>query len=362
MTTSLTAGRFAVSAQLSHQERTRSPVTPADSETRVRMLANARFKHFRVRGNATFLTSGRDKGLESATVRLDTSFGEDSDFQAQLDYTTRIDESRLATGYSHRFDEFSLRGDAFVTSHGGVGASVQLAFSLGPDPVSGGIRVTNTKLARSGQAAVTVFRDDNGNSRRDPGEDVIPDVMVEAGLRGTEAITGANGRAIVDELRPFRPVLVGIDETSLRDPFLAPSVKGVVVTPRPGVVAQIELAISPTGEVEGSLLNPSGIEQPGVRLELVNPQGAVVAETISEFDGFFLFQRVPYGEYRLRVAADAAPTLRVAGSLSSSNGQSRFNLGREEDVMRFGTIRLIPEDKPDPPEQRAPVIAAVRPE
>lgn len=362
MTTSLTAGRFALSAQLSHQESTKSPVAPASSETRVRMLANARFKSFRVRGNATFLTSGREKGLESATVRVDTSFGEDSDFQAQVDYTTRIDEFRLTAGYSHRFDEFSLRGDAFVTSRGGVGASVQLAFSLGPDPVSGGIRVTNTKLARSGQAAVTVFRDDNGNSRRDPGEEVLPDVMVEAGLRGTEAITGANGRAIVDELRPFRPVLVGIDESSLRDPFLAPSVKGVVVTPRPGVVAQIELAISPTGEVEGSLLNPSGIEQPGVRLELVNAQGAVVAETISEFDGFFLFQRVPYGEYRLRVAADAARTLKVAVSLSSSAGQSRFVLGREADVMRYGMIRLVPEDKPDPPEQRAPVIAAVRPE
>ena len=33
----------------------------------------------------------------------------------------------------------------------------------------------------------------------------------------------------------------------------------------------------------------------GVRLELVDQRGAIVAEAISEFDGFFLFQRVPYG-------------------------------------------------------------------
>ncbi len=362
ITTSVTAGRYALSAQLSHQERSAGETAPARTDTQLRLLANARFSDFRVRGNATFQIAGRDQGFESATVRVDTDLGEDAELQGQIDYTARVDEFRLTAGYTRRFDEFSLRGDAFVTSRGGVGAAVQLAFSLGPDPVSGGIRVTNNKLARSGQAAVTVFRDDNGNARRDPGEELLPDVLVEAGLRRTDAITGENGRAIVDDLRPFRPVLVGIDETSLDDPFLAPSTKGVVLTPRPGVVAQIELAISPTGEIEGSILNPSGTQQSGVRLELVDNRGAVAAETISEFDGFFLFQRVPYGQYRLRVAEEAATTLNVARPLLLSDGRRVFMLGSGEDIIRFGTIRLVPDDSPDAPLEGGPVIAAVRPE
>lgn len=360
--TSVTAGRYALSAQLSHQQSTASENSPSRTDTRVRLLANARFSDFRVRGNATFLAAGREKGLESATVRVDTDLGEDAELQGQIDYTASIDEFRLTAGYTHRFEEFSLRGDGFVTSRGGVGASVQLAFSLGPDPISGGVRVTNNKLARSGQAAVTVFRDDNGNARRDPGEELLPDVLVEAGLRSTDAITGENGRAIVDDLRPFRPVLVGIDASSLDDPFLAPSTKGIVVTPRPGVVAQIELAISPTGEIEGSILNPSGVVQPGVRIELVDNRGAVAAETISEFDGFFLFQRVPYGQYRLRVAEEVANTLQVARPLLLSDGRRVFILGKDEDVIRFGTIRLLPHDSPDAPLESGPVIAAVRPE
>ena len=249
-----------------------------------------------------------------------------------------------------------------MTSRGAVGARVQLAFSLGPDPVSGGVRVTANKLARSGQAAVTVYRDDNGNSRRDPGEEVLPDILVEAGLRTTDAVTAENGRTIVDDLRPFRPVLVGIDESTLEDPFLAPASKGIVITPRPGVVAEIELAIAPTGEVEGSILSPSGTDQPGVKLELVDLRGNVVAETISEFDGFFLFQRVPYGEYRLRVGKDVARKLEVASSLSLPDGRTSFTLGRTEDVVRFGTVRLKPEDYEERPPERAPVIAAARPE
>ncbi len=362
MTTSLTAGRVALSAQLGHRMRTAGALASADSETRVRLLANARFKGFRMRGNATFLTDGPDKGLESANVRVDTGLGEDAELQGQLDYTARTDEFRLSAGYTHRFDTLSLRGDAFVTSRGGVGATVQLAFSLGPDPVSGGVRVTSNKLARNGQAAVTVFRDDNGNARRDPGEELMPDISVEAGLRTTDAITAENGRTVVDDLRPFRPVLVGIDVSTLSDPFLAPASKGIVVVPRPGVIAEIELAVSPTGEVEGTLLSPSGVEQPGVKLELIDPRDNVAAETVSEFDGFFLFQRVPYGEYQLRVGKDAATKLDVVRNISHSDGRRSVTLDRDEDVVRFGTVRLKGEDREESPFEDGPTIAAARPE
>ncbi len=345
LTASATAGRMAFSAQLNHQQRSAGIDTPAATDTRVRLLANMRFRDFRVRGNATFLAAGPNRGLEVATVRLDSDLGEDAELQGQVDYNARLDEFRLTAGYTRRFDTLSLRGDGFVTTSGAIGAAVQLAFSLGPDPISGGVRVTNTKLARSGQAAVTVFRDDDGNGRRDPGEQLLENVMVEAGLRRTDAVTGENGRAIVDDLRPFRPVLVGIDETSLEDPFLAPSSKGIVITPRPGVVAKIELPISATGEVEGSILSVSGVEQAGVRLELVDPRGVVAASTVSEFDGFFLFQRVPYGTYSLRVGEDAARTLKVESKLSLPDGSATFALDRERDVIRYGAIRLVADGR-----------------
>src|SRR5690606_39892483 len=66
--------------------------------------------------------------------------------------------------------------------------------------------------------------------------------------------------------------------------------KGVVITPRPGVPARIELAISPTGEVEGTIDGPQGGALAGVELELVDVEGQVAAKTMSEYDGFFLFE------------------------------------------------------------------------
>lgn len=355
--TSVNAGRLSLSAQLTHEKDTGRP---ENDETQLTLIANRRWRGIRVRGNATFLANGPNKGLDTATVRLEADVGEDGALRGDLDYTASNDEFRLTGGYTHRFKEFSLRADAFVTSRGGVGAGLQAAFSLGPDPVSGGVRVTQAKLARNGQAAVTVFRDDNGNDRRDAGEPALENVLVEAGLRSTDAITGANGTAIVDELRPFHPILVGIDESSLEDPFLAPTTKGIVVTPRPGVAAQIELAVSPTGEVEGSLLSTSGTQQSGVRLHLIDDRGAVAAETVSEFDGFFLFQRVPYGQYRLQIAPEAAAALKVHTSLVLKDGRSAFKINREDDVIRFGPVKLTREDAKDPPGigPTGPIIAS----
>lgn len=371
MTASVTAGRLALSAQLDHQSevRGRRDGTPGRSDTRIRLLANTRLRDLRLRGNATFLTHGPQAGLETVDVRMDMDLDQRSELQGQLEYLANNDELRLTAGYTRRFEEFSLRGNGFVTSRGGVGANVQLAFSLGPDPVRGGVRVTQSKLARSGQAVVTVFRDDDGNGRRDPGEALLKDVLVEAGLRSTDALTGKDGRTIVDDLNPFRPVLVGVDESTLGDPFLAPAVKGVVVTPRPGVMVELELPISPSGEIDGLLLNPSGIEQPGVRLELLNREGAVVSRTISEFDGFFLFEKVPYGRYRLKVAADAAEALSVETDLPGPKGTAAIDVGRGSDLVRLGPIKMrsVAQGQTNaPPNQREEIpetrtIAALKP-
>lgn len=337
MTTSISAGRLALSAQFDHQTESATQTRPGRSDSRIRLLANMRVSDYRFRGNATF---DLDEGLDSATITVDKNLTEDSDINGEVEYLARADQFRLSLGYTHRFEKFSLRGDAFVTTGGEVGANVSVAFSLGPDPVSGGVRLSETKLARTGQAAVTVYRDDNGNGRRDQGEALLEDVSVEAGLRSTEAVTAENGRTIVDGLRPFKPILVGVDEASLGDPFLAPAVKGIVVTPRPGVVAQIELPISPSGEVEGVLLNAQGLEQPGVTLELIDRRGNVAAQTGSEFDGFFLFQRVPYGEYRLRVADDSAETLQVERDLVGA-----LDLNQDDDILRLGAVKLQPDTR-----------------
>ncbi len=336
-TTSVTAGRVALSAQLDYENRSAGAATAARETMQMRLLASTRLKGLRLRGNATFDLAGTQKGLNSVTVTAEKGLDERSDIAGEFEYLPRTKDMRFSAGYSHRFDEFAIRGDVSAATNGAIGANISLNFSIGPDPVSGGVRFSETKLARSGQAAVTVYRDENGDGIRQEHEELLPDVGVEAGFRTTDAITGENGRAILDQLKPFKPVLVGIDEGSLGDPYLAPASKGVVIVPRPGVASVIELPISATGEVEGLLLDPNGLEQPGVALELIDRGGAVIASAVSEFDGFFLLERVPYGDYRLRVGQAAAKKLQVEAMLSSN-----VSVTRDADIVRLGPTKLKP--------------------
>jgi hypothetical protein len=57
---------------------------------------------------------------------------------------------------------------------------------------------------------------------------------------------------------------------------------------------------------------------------------------ITEYDGFFLFEQVPYGTYGLRVAADSAQVLGVERELARHIG-----LSRDEDIVRVGVVRLV---------------------
>lgn len=325
----------AVTAQLQHERNDEPGAGRSSKTTRLRLLANTRQFGLRLRGTANFDLAGANKGLETIRISADKTIDDRRDITGEIEYEAARDDMNFGLGYTHRFDRFALRTNASYSTNGTVGGNMALSFSFGPDPVHGGIRFSEKKLARSGQAAVTVFRDEDGDGLRGPDEDVLKDVYVEAGLRTTDAITDETGRTIVDGLRPYIPILVGVDEASLSDPYLAPATKGIVVIPRPGVATVIELPISPSGEVEGVLQSPSGADLPGVVLELIDARGALVAATMSEFDGFFLFERIPYGRYSLRVAADSARALSV-----STRIENLVELGRGKDIARLGIVRL----------------------
>ena len=337
MAASFNTRKVNISAQVEGRRRVDAVTGGSSDDANLRLLANTRLFGIRLRGAAGFTLIGPEKGFDYARVSVNEDLDDVSEIRGEIEYQAKSELTRFRLGYSRRFERFAIRGDATFSTDGGIGAALSLNFSFGPDPRAGGIRFSESKLARFGQADVTVFRDDNGDGRFNADEEALPDVMVEAGFRTTNAITDEVGRTIVDELRPHVPVLVGIDESTLDDPFLVPATKGVVVVPRPGVSARIFLPVTPSGEVEGVIHSISGTPIEGVMLELLDSRGSVVASTLSEYDGFFLFDRVPYGRYQLRVATDSAAVLGVSESISPA-----VVLGRDSDLHRAGIIKLSP--------------------
>ncbi len=329
--------RLALTGVLSgHQESGPKALTEANG-LRFGLIGNATLGRVRLRGGAQFRVSGPNKGFEKLDVTAETRLGPTTDLRLAVEHDAGSNLTTAKFGLNKDFKHFSLQGEARVDSRRSFGLGLTLAVSLGPDPVDGGWRLSRDKLARDGEATVTVFRDENGDGLRQAGEEGVAGVGIEAGFRHADRTTAANGRTVVDGLTPFAPILIGIDKGSLPDPLLQPKGPGTVVVPRPGVNSEIVLALAPTGEIEGTLVNPDGQARAGATIELVDPSGAVIARTLSEFDGYFLFDLVPYGSYRLRVAEAVASAMGVKPALGAAVTIDRAHPSHQVGVLRMET-------------------------
>ena len=304
-----------------HSGRGAMPTSRLDSALRL----SGRVGGLRLRGEATFALSD-DAGFRQSKFIGEWRAGEYSDWKVEADYSVDDSRARLSLGHSRRFKYFAVTGQIEAGSDGSVAAGLNLAFSLGPNPHNNSIRVAAEKLASSGQAFAVVFQDDNADGIRQPGENLQKGVELTAGSTGRGLPTDRYGRTIIDGLQPYEQILIGIDASSLPDPFVQPANSGIVVTPRPGIPSMIELPLVSAGEISGTLQREGGKPLSGVDLELVDKNGRVVKSTRSEFDGFFLFEFIPYGNYTVRVAPLSAniigvvPELSGVAALNKSNG------------------------------------------
>jgi hypothetical protein len=268
----------------------------------------------RIRGEATFALSGKT-GFRESKITGEWRAGERTDWKIDAGYSAGESRGRLSLGHSRRFKYFAITGQVEAASDGSVAAGLNLAFSIGPNPHSGGMRMAADKLAASGQAFAVVFQDDNADGIRQPNEPVQKDVELTAGSSGRGLPTDQEGRTVIDGLQPYEQILIGIDASSLSDPFVQPATNGIVVTPRPGIPTIIELPLVSAGEISGSLQREGGKYLRGVDIDLLDRNDRVVKSTRTEYDGFFLFEFVPYGNYRLRVAALSANIVGVTAEL-----------------------------------------------
>jgi hypothetical protein len=142
---------------------------------------------------------------------------------------------------------------------------------------------------------------------------------------------------MVAGLATFTPITVGIDRSSLGDPMLAPKKALQVVVPRPGVPAEVDIALVGAGDIEGAVVKNGGLGFEGLDLELVDSSGAVAATARSDFDGYFLFDRVPYGSYTVRISKVSAAAAKVSQQLDL-----KVTVTDEDPIVRTGTIHVEP--------------------
>ena len=134
---------------------------------------------------------------------------------------------------------------------------------------------------------------------------------------------------------PIRPIAVGIDTSAWPIRHWRRRKALQVIVPRPGVAAQLEIGLVGAGDIEGVLVKDDGSGFEGLDVEVIDATGKVVATARSDFDGFFLFERVAYGRYRFRLAEDSAEAVGVERAIDAT-----AEISPEKTVVRLGAIRV----------------------
>ncbi len=312
--TSFNINRLSVATGIIWQEQNLGSRIGSPPTVEASLRLSGRMGRVRLRGETRYaLTNDTGFGDTILTAELRTS--EKSEWRADFGYNPQGKRGRLSMGHTRKFKKFALTGQIEAATDGGMAAGLNLAFSIGPDP-RGGFRVTADKLASSGQVLAVVYHDRNGDGVRQADEPTEKSVELTAGVSGEGPPTDAKGASFIDNLQPFKPILIGIDATTLPDPFMQPAQPGIVITPRPGVPQIIELALVSAGEISGTLQQGDGKPVSGVDIELLDKNGNAIKTARSEYDGYFLFESVPYGKYAMRISTLAANIVGIEPRLS----------------------------------------------
>lgn len=300
------------------------------SEATAGLLFNTRLKRVRLRGEASLVVAPSFR-LNSAIGTANFSLSTRDEVQASLGYAGRGVGPYAAIGYTRDLGAVSLTASGQADSKGGFALGLGLQFSIGRDGQGRYGKFRSVAQAASGSVRVAAFQDSNGDGRRDPDEPLVPvpGLMVNGVPQPLHRHGGkADAVQLLDGFDPARPVSIALDEGAIDDPFQVPTSTGVAAIPRAGLMTVVELGITGTSTVDGTLVI-GGQPAPGEAIELVNAAGQVAYKLRTEFDGFFSFERVRYGRYALRLARGG---VELAGT--------RIDVGPDRPSLRLGTLSV----------------------
>lgn len=269
--------------------------------------------------------------LQSVTLEADRRFGESTLVRGGVTHTLTDHQTTLGLSAIRRFGPVNV---AFDGSYGfpkrNYSLALRVGFSFGRNPLSGHGFLARPGLTSGGAVALTAFADANANGVRDPGEAPVAGVTFLAGT--DQSVTDAAGRAFIGNLGDGARASVRVDSDSMPDIALAPARAGMEVVPRPGRIHTSDFAIVTLSDIEGTAYfrAESGTRAVSrLQLRLLRADGSLAARTRSESDGFFLFERLPAGNYTLELDPQQAAALKI-----KLEGPVTLTLGGKSSVLR----------------------------
>jgi hypothetical protein len=230
-----------------------------------------------------------------------------------LDLDWQADSGRIGGGmtFSQQFGPVALSASAGREGEGWrAGIGVTLGLWLGPDRW----RTAPAGIACSGAIMAELFVDEDGDGARGADEAWVAGgrFIVGAALRREE--TGADGHVLIGGIAPGPEVDFETQMSSLTDFTLRPARSGDRLALRPGEIRHVPVPLRPTASIELQVVlvaDDQRTPRSGVVVVLRDAAGAEAARARTDFDGYALFEGLPFGTVCAEAAGQTGAALAV---------------------------------------------------
>lgn len=289
-------------------QRNAFPGAPSSLIANGDLLASRRLGSWGFRGEATYSLDGtQGRRFQSLAAYVDTLRFQPWALQVGVLRSLQGGGTSVLGSATKSFGRLGISLNASWSTESHWTAAVAIRVNLAREPRTGAWEALAQASALQGAASGAVFLDANANGQPDPGE--AP--LARAGflLNGMPQATRTNDRgvAFLRALPTDQYVRIAAAQQTLEDPFMQAPAEGWRFLPRPGHTTLLGAGVIQTGDINGTvyLAGPAGKRAlPGMELEVVGPEGQILARTRTAYDGYYDLGGLPPGEYQLRLAAE----------------------------------------------------------
>jgi hypothetical protein len=324
---SFNARGIAISNLLTYQE-----ITDQDPIGNGSLQLSSNYSDIRLRGTVSYEMLP-DNELTNLFLTADPGQIGDYLMSVGLSHTLEGNLSEFSVSANKSSGRYNLSLGARYNTDDEVTLDASLSVGFGREPRREDWSTDARMLASSGSVSARVFIDTNQDGIYNANDESIPDIGFRVGGGMNNQRTDEDGIAFLTGLPVHQSLSITIAPETIADPSWTVALDGVSVIPRPGHTILLDFPIFISGEIDGTVYVERGDRQLGagrVTIELVDSAGRVVRTAVTAYDGFYVMDKIPFGEYRLRVSekqlADLGQVAKKIDNLSITY-ESQFHSG-----------------------------------
>jgi hypothetical protein len=235
-------------------------------------------------------------------------------WNANADWQFYEKVGNFTVGASREFSRFALNLEAAASTKRVWSVGASIAFSLSRDPVRSGWSMSPEASAQSGNVIARIFEDMNNDGNFSTGDIPIKNAEIISG-DFSSAKTDANGRIFLKGLPSNSTTLLKALAPADYPVDLIEAKPSNAVVARAGTVNSIDIPMVVSGSVEGQIDFVRGqASRPlrGIMVKLIGEDRTIIQ--YSEYDGYYLFQNIPTGQYRIELDEQQIGQMGLAGT------------------------------------------------